>query len=138
LISNADECSTTDYGADEKSVPYLLDEFNYFFETPFDTVDPNFAECTMDRPNKVDGDGKSSMYLVNHFLDVDVLKTSVLVPDRSDAARTNAATGPGSVGAQADLCLGIWSRWPNVVLVDYFDQGHPLVAENTMNGVNNL
>jgi hypothetical protein len=125
----------TDYGADEKSVPYLLDEFNYFFETPFDTVDPNFAECTMDRRNKVDGDGRSSMYLVNHFLDVDVLNTNVLVPDRTDAARTNAATGSGSIGAQANLCLGTWSRWPNVVLVDYFDQGNPLAAQNSMNGV---
>jgi hypothetical protein len=125
----------TDYGADEKSVPYLLDEFNYFFETPFDTVDPNFAECTIDRRNKVDGDGRSSMYLVNHFLDVDVLNTNVLVPDRTDAARTNAATGSGSIGAQANLCLGTWSRWPNVVLVDYFDQGNPLAAQNSMNGV---
>jgi hypothetical protein len=123
----------TDYGADERSVPYLLDEFNYFFETPFDATDPAFAQCTMDRSNKVDGDGKSSMYIVNHFLDVEILETKVLVPDRNDAGRTNAATGTGSVGAQVDLCSGMYGRYPNVVLVDYFGKGDPLAVQNRMN-----
>ncbi|KAF2669232.1 PLC-like phosphodiesterase [Microthyrium microscopicum] len=124
-----------DYGADEKTVPYLLDEFNYFFETPFDTTDPNFAQCTMDRQNKADNDGKSSMYIVNHFLDMKIPATSVLVPDRADAGKTNAATGTGSIGAQADLCVGSWGKQPNVVLVDYFGQGQEMNAQNTMNGL---
>ncbi len=33
-----------DYGADTSVVPYILDEFTYFFETPYDTTDPNFPE----------------------------------------------------------------------------------------------
>ena len=89
----------------------------------------------MDRKNKVDNDGKSSMYLVNHFLDVNLLNTNVLVPDKNDAGKTNAASGPGSVGAQADLCSGIYGRWPNVMLVDYFGQGNPLAVQNQMNDV---
>lgn len=33
-----------DYGADTSVIPYILDEFTYFFETPYDTTDPNFPE----------------------------------------------------------------------------------------------
>jgi hypothetical protein len=34
----------TDSGADTSTVPYILDEFTYFFETPYDTTDPTFPE----------------------------------------------------------------------------------------------
>jgi hypothetical protein len=119
-------------------VPYLLDEFNYFFETPFDTTDPDFAQCKIDRPNKVNGDGKSSMYIVNHYLDIQVVNLGsldLLVPDRDNAAKTNSATGPGSIGSQANLCVGLHGRNPNVVLIDYFGRGNAIAAQNTMNGV---
>jgi hypothetical protein len=36
--------SLKDYGADTSVVPYILDEFTYFFETPYDTTDPTFPE----------------------------------------------------------------------------------------------
>jgi hypothetical protein len=127
-----------DYGADEKTVPYLLNEFYHYFETPFDTTDPNFAECTMDRQNTLDTDGTSSMYIVNHFLDeqVPIPDTDILVPNRAAAPNTNAATGTGSIGAQAGLCVGAYGRWPNVVLIDYFGEGNAIAAQNTMNGLN--
>jgi hypothetical protein len=124
----------TDYGADG-SVGYLLNEFNYYWETPFDTTDPTFAECSINRPNTLDTDGMSSMYIVNHFLDVNLLGTGVLVPDKADDGTTNAATGTGSVGDQADRCAGIYGRWPNVILIDYFGSGNPLAVQNEMNGV---
>lgn len=105
-------------------VSWLLDEFNYYFETPFDTTDPHFAECSMDRKNKLDSDGKSSMYIVNHFLDVDLAGTGILVPDKADTARTNAADGGGSIGSQVALCVGLYGRNPNVVLIDEVGQGN--------------
>jgi hypothetical protein len=127
--------SREDYGADEKTVPYLLNEFNHYFETPFDTTDPNFAQCTMDRKNSLDSDGKSSMYIVNHFLDEEILDTDILVPNRGAAATTNAPTGPGSIGAQSSRCAGAYGRWPNVVLIDYFGTGDAMSAQNAMNGL---
>ncbi|KAL8708894.1 MAG: hypothetical protein Q9225_007534, partial [Loekoesia sp. 1 TL-2023] len=33
-----------DYGANPSFVPYLLNEFTYYFETPFDTTDPAFKQ----------------------------------------------------------------------------------------------
>ena len=70
---------------------------------------------------------------MNHFLDVDIF--GIDIPDELAASKTNAATGTGSIGAQVSICVGLYGRYPNVVLVDYFDQGDPLVAQNTMNGV---
>ncbi len=112
-----------------------MDEFNYFWETPFDTTDPNFAQCTLDRPNKLDADGKSSMYIVNHFLDNNLVSTGILVPDKADAARTNAPHGDGSIGNQADLCVGTYGRNPNVVLIDEVGQGNFLMSQNLLNGL---
>ncbi|KAL2038287.1 hypothetical protein N7G274_008936 [Stereocaulon virgatum] len=119
-----------DAGADTTSVPYLLDEFTYFFETPYDTTDPSFPQCTLDRPPHATADGR--MYIVNHFLDVDI-GGGILIPDRTALDTTNAATGKGSIGAQADLCVGLYGRGPVGVLVDFFDQGDVFTAQNRLN-----
>lgn len=113
------------------SVPYILDEFTYFFETPYDTTDSTFPECTIDRPPGATADGR--MYIVNHFLDLDL--DGIDIPDSPAESTTNAATGVGSIGAQADLCIGLYGRAPVGILVDYFDQGNVFAAQNTLNGV---
>ena len=113
------------------SVPYILDEFTYFFETPYDTTDPTFPECTIDRPPGATADGR--MYIVNHFLDLDL--DGIDIPDDVADNTTNAATGVGSIGAQADLCIGLYGRAPVGILVDYFDRGNVFAAQNTLNGV---
>ena len=119
-----------DAGADP-SVPYILDEFSYFFETPFDTLDPAFPECTIDRPAGAKADGR--MYIVNHFLDVEW--EGIDVPDRGALLQTNAAEGVGSIGSQADLCSGLYGRAPVGVLVDFFDQGDVFRAQDRLNGL---
>ncbi|KAF2771800.1 PLC-like phosphodiesterase [Teratosphaeria nubilosa] len=124
-----------DYEADESVVPYVLDEFAYFFETPYDTTDPAFSECTLDRPSGGAAEADGRMYIVNHFLDTDVLDTGILVPDDEADYTTNAATGNGSIGAQADLCLQEWGRWPKFVLVDMFDRGNVFAWQDAVNGV---
>jgi hypothetical protein len=141
-----------DYEADASVVPYILPQFDYFFETPFNTVDATFNQCTLDRgPAGSKGDGL--MYIVNHFLDIevgaDVLhipdeildvvipdeSKRVLIPDVDSNFVTNAAGGNGSIGAQADLCKSIWGRWPSVVLVDMFSRGNVFEAQHRMNGL---
>jgi hypothetical protein len=61
------------------------------------------------------------MMIVNHFLDLDIF--GILIPDNAADAKTNAATGTGSIGAQADLCISTWGRSPNFILVDDFNIG---------------
>ncbi|KAL4898217.1 PLC-like phosphodiesterase [Aspergillus ambiguus] len=120
-----------DYGADMASVPYILDEFAYFFETPYDETNPSFPNCSIDRPAHLSDDGR--MYIVNHFLDVDIL--GIKVPDREHASQTNAASGNGSIGAQTELCRAAHGRLPNVILTDFVDQGQVMQAQDMINGV---
>ena len=112
-------------------MPYILDEFAYFFEDAFDTTDPSFPNCSVNRPPGASAAGR--MYIANHFLD-DAIGT-VDVPGRVDASKTNAATGVGSIGAQAATCSALYGRNPNCVLVDFEDQGHVFVAQNALNGL---
>jgi len=102
-----------DYHADTNSVPYILDEFAYFFETPYDTTDKNLPQCTLDRPEGASAAGRMS--IMNHFLDVDVF--GILIPDRLSAPTTNSVS---SIVAQANICLKNWGRLPNVILVSIF------------------
>ena len=100
-----------DYHADTSSVPYILDEFgSYIFETPYDTTDKTFPECTLDRPAGASPDGR--MFIVNHFLDYGVF--GITFPDQIDASVTNSVS---SILAQSDICFGDYGRLPNFVLV---------------------
>ena len=120
-----------DSGADTTKYPYIMDEFSYFFETPYDTTDPSFPQCSLDRPSGASPTGR--MYIVNHFLDINL--DGILIPDSGRAAQTNAATGDGSIGAQSALCEGLYGSAPKGVLVDYMDQGDVFTAENNLNGI---
>ncbi|KAK6076797.1 hypothetical protein SCUP234_03208 [Seiridium cupressi] len=101
-----------DYNSDTSKVNYILDEFKYYFETPFDPTDSEFPQCDLDRPAGASPDGR--MFIVNHNLDYDLF--GVLIPDLAEAETTNSAT---SILAQSDICISKYSRDPNVVLLDY-------------------
>lgn len=66
--------------------------------------------------NRTSGNSAQQMYLINHFLDNDIL--GILVPDKADADETNAVSGTGSLGAQVTECAGEYKRNPNFMLVD--------------------
>lgn len=123
-----------DYGADG-TVPFLLDEFKYYWETPFNTLDPLFAQCDMDRVNTLDKTGKSSMNIVNHFLDIQIPCTDILIPYRCMADSTNAVDGEGSIAAQAGRCRDTHGRNPNVILIDFFGKGDAISAQRVLNGL---
>jgi len=117
------------------SVPHILPEFEYFWETPFDTTNPDFPQCIIDRPGDLAQQpavAAQRMYIMNHYLDTNIFRMDL--PDRYDAKSTNAATGNGSISAQADLCQQLHGRPPNGVLVDYFDRGSIFEAQNALNG----
>lgn len=52
------------------------------------------------------------MYIVNHFLDVEVF--GIKIPDRVNAHKTNSVE---SITAQSNLCYNQWGRLPNFILV---------------------
>ncbi|KAK4055629.1 hypothetical protein OIV83_000175 [Microbotryomycetes sp. JL201] len=122
-------------GADMSTAPYLLDEFTHMWETPFSQTDPSFP-CTVDR---VTGDYQGKMYLINHNLNVNktLLGQTIPVPAVNELAQTNAATGTGSLGAQAQTCETNWGYKPTFTLVDYYDVGDGSVFQYaaSLNGV---
>ena len=124
-----------DTGADTsgKTAPYILDEFTHFFETPYDTTDPSFAQCKLDRPVGSKPDGK--MYIVNHFLDANVGFGGLLAPNKARVRETNAKAGNGSIQGQIELCEGLYERAPWGVLVDFIDQGDVMRAQGEANGL---
>lgn len=117
-----------DYNANMTQTPYILDEFTYFFETPFDVTDASFSNCSIDRPPGAKPDNRMS--IVNHFLDVDLL--GVKVPDRAHADKTNAINGESGIITQAKRCVGLYDRVPNVILLDFVDRGETMQAERVL------
>jgi hypothetical protein len=91
-------------------VPYILDEFAYYFETPFSPTDDNFYQCDIHRPSGVAADGR--MIFVNHNLNIDIF--GILIPAQGEAADTNSVS---SITRQTDICEDNYGRVPNVVMV---------------------
>lgn len=120
-----------DYKADEGIVPYILDEFSYMWETPFSQTDVAFP-CTIDRPpDQPKNDTEGKLYIANHNLNVEFsfAGQSLLVPNTVAINSTNAVDGPGSLGLQANQCRVLWERYPNFLLVDFYESGNGSVFE---------
>lgn len=114
-----------DYGANFTEEPWLLDEFAVMWETPFSPTDATFP-CTPQRPPDVPRAQRvDRLYTMNHNLNRNwsIGDVELLVPDLLQIDQTNAAQGPGSVGASVNGCVATWGRPPNFVLVDFYERG---------------
>ena len=106
-----------DSGADQSIVDYILPEFTYIWETPFDQTNHSFP-CVVNRPPSLVGQFPTGrMSLVNHFLDTE-LTGNILIPDTAALNVTNSVSGFGSLGLQVQECAAIYGRNPNFLLVD--------------------
>ncbi|ROV91731.1 hypothetical protein VPNG_09961 [Cytospora leucostoma] len=120
-----------DYPADD-SVSYILNEFDsYIFETPYDTTNSSFPECSIDRPSGSSAEGR--MYLVNHYLDYSLL--GIDIPDELAASTTN---GEDSILDQVSICTGLYGRNPNFILLDWISVGDAITVQAYLNGVGSL
>jgi hypothetical protein len=119
-------------GADEESVPFLLPEFDYIFETNFGIESPDQFSCGPARPSYTDGFVPDRLSLVNHFLYAKFL--GFRFPNASYAGTTNAAGfRVGELGEHAARCKGFYERRPNFLLVDFFNEGDVFEVERGMN-----
>ncbi|KAI1814438.1 PLC-like phosphodiesterase [Poronia punctata] len=116
-----------DYHSDTSQVPWILDEFAYFIETPFDPHEDQLSGCNVDRPADASADGR--LVLANHNRNTEVL--GINLPDLIDADDTNSVD---SINAQANTCKDLYGRNPNVVLLDYVSIGQVIDAQNQLNG----
>ncbi|KIY50483.1 PLC-like phosphodiesterase [Fistulina hepatica ATCC 64428] len=120
-----------DYGADTSEVDYILPEFEMIWETPYDVTDASFP-CSVNRIDTDYSTVEEHMYMINHFLDVDIL--GILIPDYDAASTTNSET---SIVANANGCVpysGVDS-WPSFVLMDWVDIGDGQEAVDYLNGI---
>ncbi|RYP56271.1 hypothetical protein DL771_012058 [Monosporascus sp. 5C6A] len=117
-----------DYGADTNKVPYILDQFRYYFETPFSPTKDNFYQCDIDRPAGASADGR--MIFANHNLNIRLPLLDILVPAMDDAQDTNSVA---SITRQTDICESNHGRVPNVVMLDFVSEGEAIRAQNTLN-----
>ncbi|CAG8489581.1 2640_t:CDS:2 [Ambispora gerdemannii] len=121
-----------DVGADP-SVPWLMAEYNYVFETPFDNSDANNWQCTVDRPK----DQPRSMYVLNHFVNGRLPAAlsngpPIELPQPGSADTTNAQ----NLQQHADACRAKFGKIPNFVAVDFYEKGTG--NQNVFSAVANL
>lgn len=127
ILKNKRVVVTVDYGSDQNQVPWLLNQYNYGWETPFSPTDPSFP-CTADRPpNQAEAISRERMYMMNHNLNIEISLSGmdgILIPAYSLLSQVNAETGNGSVGLAVQNCETMWGRPPNYILVDYYNFGN--------------
>ncbi|KAI1351675.1 PLC-like phosphodiesterase [Xylaria sp. FL0043] len=122
--------------------PYLLPEFDYVFETPYEITSLSGFNCTLDRPSTqstaASAISAGLLPLMNHFADKD-LGSSITIPDVDDITTTNSPSTSitGALGLHAQTCKSQWGTKPTFVLVDFFNEGPSIKTADTMNGISN-
>ncbi|PVH73819.1 hypothetical protein DL98DRAFT_43196 [Cadophora sp. DSE1049] len=126
----------------DTTYPYLLPEFTYMFENPYDVTSSTGFNCTVDRPTSLSsGTGASAissgyMSLMNHF-QYSEMAFGITVPAVSLIETTNSAATntTGALGTHAVQCNSEWGGKPTFVLVDFFNVGPAIEVADTLNGI---
>ncbi|KAF9280247.1 hypothetical protein BGZ88_012301 [Linnemannia elongata] len=128
ISSNKRLLNFVDSGADA-SVPWLMAEYDFIFETPYAITKGSEYPCTIDRPKGQE----RGMYVMNHFISgqVTVGDQTFDVPQSSIVAQTN---GP-DLASHANKCTQTFNKVPNFVAVDFYEQGSVLQTVAQLNGV---
>jgi hypothetical protein len=111
-------------------VPYILPQWYYISETPWGTTDAKFPSCDMDG-RWASANLDSEMYLMNHVLYKN-LGSHIQVPRWSKSKTTN---GKESLGGHAKRCAEKWGKMPNVLLVDWYEDGDAFAVQDWANGL---
>jgi hypothetical protein len=127
--------------------PYLLNQFDYVFETAYLITTPTGFNCSLDRPaarrdltsvaSAKTAISEGMLPLLNHFRYTE-LSPGIHIPDATNVNATNgpSESAPGALGLHARRCVAEWGvQRPTFVLVDFFDRGPALETSNKLNGV---
>lgn len=127
------------------SYPYLMSEWSYIWENPYDVTSASNFTCEVDRPSTYKGNSASALSanllpLMNHFLYSNNLAIlDVEYPNSSYVGTTNAASGgTGNLGTAATTCKKAWNgRQPTFIMVDFFNRGPAIDTVDNLNNVTN-
>lgn len=120
--------------------PYLLDQFTFVSENPFEVTSLSGFSCDPDRPASVKGDAKTAITngllpLINHFKSVEQA-FGILIPDVNNITVTNGPSDSiGSLGSTATQCKSVYGKAPTFILVDFFDKGPAINTVDNLNGI---
>lgn len=140
FVASLEPASNTD-----PSTAYLMDEFTFIFENPFNNLSPQAFTCAPNRPSSVENDipaalSSNRMALMNHFLDQNIGILNIEIPDVTNITMTNSPSTSlvGALGYSAEQCKTAYDdRPPTYLLVDFFDQGPAIATVDVLNGVTN-
>lgn len=122
--------------------PYLMNEWDFVWETAYESTSPSNFSCEPDRPSSMKGQTASvsasnQLPLMNHFLysnDLEIF--NIQYPNSSYVSTTNAASGGvGNLGSTASKCQKAWGRQPTFILVDFFNRGPAIDTVDKLNNV---
>lgn len=120
--------------------PFLLDQFTFVFENPFEVTSLSDFSCIPDRPSSVKGDASAAVQsgrlpFVNHFKGVEQ-GFGIISPDLFNITITNAPSGSvGNLGDAAVECRTLYGKAPTYILVDFFDQGSAIQTVDKLNNI---
>ncbi|KAG0735464.1 hypothetical protein G6F23_011574 [Rhizopus arrhizus] len=117
----------------QSQLPWLLNEFDYVFETPYDNRNESSFSCTIDRPQSP-SNPTEMMYVMNHFLygTLQLGSLSIEIPQKGSANVTNSDS---SLLTQAKTCVQTFGRQPNFLEVDFYNLGDTLKIAAELNNV---
>ena len=120
---------------------YLMDEFTFIFENPFENTSPSDFTCNPDRPNNLKDNVQAAvssgrMAFMNHFL-YQSGALDIETPNVDNITTTNGpnTTAVGMLGQSLNTCQQAYGKAPTFVLVDFFDQGPAIKAVDAINGI---
>lgn len=120
--------------------PYLLNEWDYVFETEYEITSFTNFNCSLDRPTSLSDAATaiSSGYLplMNHFL-YKSITSSAMLPNVDAIATTNSdnTTMPGALAFEAYQCNSEWGTAPVFALVDFYSVGPAVDTADMLNGI---
>ena len=134
-------------GTDESNIPWILDEFQYMFETPFENFDPAAFTCAVDRPGSLKGPGMmqeavtTRIGLQNRFLyekHLEQFGLQIYTPDPKRQQQINSGNQSvtGNLKDGIEKCAEEWGRRGGYILVDFFNEGNSITVVDAANGFN--
>lgn len=120
--------------------PYLLNEWDFVFETAYEVTSLAGLNCTIDRPSGLSDASSaiSSGYLplMNHFV-YQSITSSIEVPNVEIIDTTNSpnTSTVGALGQSAYKCNSEWGTAPVFALVDFYSEGPAIDTADNLNGI---
>lgn len=116
---------------------YLMDEFTFIFENPFENTSASNFTCAPNRPTGLTiSTAGNRMPFMNHFL-YEAGFLNIETPNVDNITFTNSpdTTTVGQFGYSLNNCKGQYGKAPTFTLLDFVTEGPAINAVDAINGI---